>query len=64
MVGTRAGRLREWALVSDRMVKHKMAVAYESLRNSLRIKKKKKKMSVIISDVEIAKLYIQFFRRK
>ena len=63
MVGTRAGRLREWALVSDRMVKHKMAVAYESLRNSLRIKKKKK-MSVIISDVEIAKLYIQFFRRK
>ena len=41
VVVTEAGRLQEYALVSDQMVKRWRMVAYESFRNSLIIHKDK-----------------------
>ena len=65
------GRLQEYALVSDQMVKQWTMVAYESFRSSLIIHKDKTEeiivllMSVsVISDIDTAKLYIQFFISK
>ena len=43
VVVTRAGRLREGALISDRMVKQERVVAYEKFRDSLIIHKEKNK---------------------
>ena len=68
MVVTTAGCLGEWTLVSNCMVKQKGVVAYESFRNSWIIHKENLNkrylclMSVFISDVDTAKLYIQCFR--
>ena len=43
VVVTRAGRLLEGALISDRMVKQERVVAYEKFRDSLIIHKEKTK---------------------
>ena len=62
MVVTRAGRLREGALISDRMVKQERVVAYEKFRDSLIIHKEKNKrneclMSAFKTVIDIANLY-------
>jgi len=47
VVVARAGRLQEYALVSDQMVKQWKVVAYESFRNSLIIHKNKTEQLIV-----------------
>ena len=53
-----------WALVSDRVVKQQKAVAYESFKTSLIIRKGKDEesmfKSVLKSEIDTAKLYHLF----
>ena len=57
VVVTRAGRSQEYALVSDPMVKHSLII-HENKKRTNRL------MSVFISDIDTAKLYVQFYRSK